>query len=87
MTTTYDLDMADPAVLRHLDDQYDILRNCLSTMDRRFRSLMLLSAVVDSAKANNIPLSETLSALATVWRWTEDQADPGDTPSADTPIH
>ena len=87
MTTTLDLDMADPAILRHLDDQYDILRDCLSTMDRRFRALMLLSAVVDSAQASNIPLSETLTALATVWRWTEDKADPGDTPSDGTPIH
>jgi hypothetical protein len=70
---TDNIDMSDPNVLTVLDQQYDILKGCLRTMDRRYRALMLLSAVVDSAHANNVSLPETLSALCTLWRWTEER--------------
>ena len=70
---TDNIDMSDPNVLTLLDQQYDILKACLRTMDRRYRALMLLSAVVDSAQANDISLPETLSALCTIWRWTDER--------------
>jgi hypothetical protein len=70
---TDNIDMSDPAILTLLDQQYDILKACLRTMDRRYRALMLLSAVVDSAHANNVSLPETLSALCALWRWTEER--------------
>jgi len=66
-------DMADPAILRHLDEQYDILQSCLAEMDERFRALMIVSALVDGAQTHDITLRETLAAVATVWRWKEDE--------------
>jgi hypothetical protein len=64
-----ELDMSDATVIAHLDDQYDILTDCLQTMDSRFRSLMLMSALVESARRSDITLDETLTAIRVVWSW------------------
>lgn len=66
---TDSIDMSDATVIAHLDEQYEILKDCLHTMDSRFRSLMLMSALVDSAQRSDITLDETLKAIKVVWGW------------------
>jgi hypothetical protein len=66
---TDSIDMSDATVIAHLDEQYEILKGCLQMMDSRFRSLMLMSALVDSAQRSSITLDETLTAIRVVWSW------------------
>jgi hypothetical protein len=66
---TDSIDMSDATVIAHLDEQYEILKDCLQMMDSRFRSLMLMSALVDSAQRSGITLDETLNAIKVVWSW------------------
>lgn len=66
---TDSIDMSDATVIAHLDEQYEILKDCLQMMDSRFRSLMLISALVDSAQRSGITLDETLNAIKVVWSW------------------